>query len=290
MSRKALGKGLSALIPDKPLPVSALPGGNDGVLEVPVQNVHPNPHQPRKDFAPDGMEDLVRSVKKRGVIQPVLVRESKGGFQLIAGERRWRAARQAGMLKIPVIVRKVSDQDSLELALIENLQREDLNPMEAAEAYERLLREFNLTQDEVARQVGKQRSSVANALRLLALPAEVQDYVRQGKLSAGHAKAILSLSRKPGQTAAAREILRRRLSVREAEALVRKAAAGAKAAQRVSPVKDVHLAAVENELKRHLGTQVRIRDKKDKGKIEIEYYSKKERERLIVMLRGSAHI
>jgi ParB family chromosome partitioning protein len=290
MSRKALGKGLSALIPDKPLPVPALPAGNDGVREVPVQNVYPNPHQPRKDFAAHGMEDLVRSVKKRGVIQPVLVRESKGGFQLIAGERRWRAARQAGMVKIPVIVRKVSDQDSLELALIENLQRENLNPMEAAEAYERLLREFNLTQDEVARQVGKQRSSVANALRLLALPVEVQDYVRQGKLSAGHAKAILSLSRKPEQTAAAREILRRGLSVREAEALVRKTAAGAKAAQRVSPVKDIHLAAVENELKRHLGTQVRIHDKKDKGKIEIEYYSKKERERLIVMLRGSAHI
>ncbi len=289
MSRKALGKGLSALIPDKPLSVPLSPASHDGVREVPVQNVYPNPNQPRKDFAPDGMEDLVRSVKKRGVIQPVLVRESKGGFQLIAGERRWRAARQAGMAKIPVIVRTVSDQDSLELALIENQQRENLNPMEAAEAYERLLKEFKLTQDEVARQVGKQRSSVANALRLLALPAEVQGYVRQGKLSAGHAKAILSLARKPEQTAVAREILRRGMSVREAEALVRKAA-GAKGVARAKAVKDVHLSAVEDELKRHLGTQVRIRERKDKGKIEIEYYSKKERERLITMLRGSAHI
>ncbi len=290
MSRKALGKGLSALIPDKPLSVPATAAGRDGVLEVPVQNVYPNPHQPRKDFAPDGMEDLVRSVRERGVIQPVLVRESQGGFQLIAGERRWRAARQAGMMKIPVIVRKVSDQDSLELALIENLQRENLNPMEAAEAYERLLQEFNLTQDEVARQVGKQRSSVANALRLLALPPEVQGYVREGKLSAGHAKAILSLSRKPEQTAVAREVLRRGLSVRETEALVRKGAAGAKRAVRASAVTDVHLSAVEDELRRHLGTRVRIRDRKEKGQIEIEYYSKKERERLISMLRGSAHI
>ncbi len=287
MSRKALGKGLSALIPDKPLPVPAAAAGSDGIREVPVQSVHPNPHQPRKNFAPDGMEELVRSVKQRGVIQPVLVRESQGGFQLIAGERRWRAARQAGMVKIPVIVRKVSDQDSLSLALIENLQRENLNPMEEAEAYERLLREFKLTQDEVARQVGKQRSSVANALRLLTLPAEVQGHVREGKLSAGHAKAILSLTRKPEQNAVVREILRRGLSVRETEALVRKA--GTPRALRRRPVKDVHLSAVEDALKRHLGTQVRIRDKKDKGRIEIEYYSRKERERLIAMLRGSAH-
>ncbi len=288
MSRKALGKGLSALIPDKPLPVPDGAAGSEGIREVPVQSVHPNPHQPRKNFAPEGMEELVRSVKQRGVIQPVLVRESQGGFQLIAGERRWRAARQAGMVKIPVIVRKVSDQDSLALALIENLQRENLNPMEESKAYELLISEFNLKQDEIAIQVGKNRSSVANALRLLTLPAEVQGYVREGKLSAGHAKAILSLTRKPEQNAVAREILRRGLSVREAEALVRKAGTAQRASRR-RPLKDIHLSAVEDALKRHLGTRVRIRDKKDKGRIEIEYYSKKERERLIAMLRGSAH-
>jgi ParB family chromosome partitioning protein len=287
MSRKVLGKGLSALIRDKAAPLTPSEGKGGQVRAIPVHTILPNPHQPRKDFDSAGMEDLVRSVKDRGVIQPILVRESRGGFELIAGERRWRAAQQIGIDNIPAIVREVSDQDSLELALIENLQRENLNSIEAAQAYERLATEFHLTQKEISVKVGKKRSSVANILRLLTLPGEVQGYVRQDKLSAGHAKALLSLTSRPQQVAAAREIVRKDLSVRDAERLVGRITTGRKKSRATKGARDVHLAAVEEELKKSLGTKVRLRDRKGKGKIEIEYYSQKERERLITLLRGS---
>jgi ParB family chromosome partitioning protein len=285
MQRKALGKGLSALIPDRPLVVQA---EGTGVLEIPVQKIFPNPRQPRKSFDPEGIAELVSSVRSRGVIQPILVREGNGGFELIAGERRWRAAKQAGILSIPAIVRKVSDQDSLQIALIENLQREDLNPMESAEAYERLIRDFDLTQEEISRQVGKKRSTITNVMRLLGLPAELKEYVREGKLTLGHAKAILSLPKKSQETTAGREIIRKGLSVRQAERLVQRISAlGEGTTHSRNTTRDVHIQAVEEELKRRMGTKVRILDRKDRGKIEIEYYSKKERERLISILRQS---
>ncbi len=287
MSRKVLGKGLSALIRDKEVSAAELAGGGGRVRTIPLHRITPNRHQPRKDFDPAGMEDLVRSVKGRGVLQPILVRESQGGFELIAGERRWRAAQQAGISNIPAMVRKVSDQDSLELALIENIQRENLNAMESAEAYDRLIKVFGLTQEETAAKVGKNRSSVANILRLLTLPEEVQGYIREEKLSTGHAKALLSLTNGPQQVAAAREMIQKGLSVREAEKLVGALSAGRKRARPAKGVRDIHLVAVEEELKKSLGTKVRLRDRQGKGKIEIEYYSQKERERLIGMLRGS---
>ena len=287
MSRKVLGKGLSALIRDKEVSAAEPAGGGGRVRTIPLHRITPNRHQPRKDFDPAGMEDLVRSVKGRGVLQPILVRESQGGFELIAGERRWRAAQQAGISNIPAMVRKVSDQDSLELALIENIQRENLNAMESAEAYDRLIKEFGLTQEETAAKVGKNRSSVANILRLLTLPEEVQGYIRKEKLSTGHAKALLSLTNGPQQVAAAREMIQKGLSVREAEKLVGALSAGRKRARPAKGVRDIHLVAVEEELKKSLGTKVRLRDRQGKGKIEIEYYSQKERERLIGMLRGS---
>jgi ParB family chromosome partitioning protein len=289
MSRKVLGKGLSALIPDKPILVAKQETGEALVRDIPVQSILPNPHQPRKEFTIEGMEDLVRSVRNRGVIQPVLVRERDGGFELIAGERRWRAAQKAGIVSIPALIRKVSDQDSLELALIENLQRENLNPMEAAESYERLMKEFHLTQEEVSRKVGKQRSSIANALRLLMLPEELKGYVRQDKLSAGHAKALLSLSRPAQQIALGREILRKGLSVRETEARIRRGfpGKGRGASTKKEPSSDVHVQAVEEELKRGFGAKVRIHDRKGKGKIEISFSSPKERERIIALLRDS---
>ncbi len=287
MQRKALGKGLSALIPDKPVTVTASAG--PVVMEIPIQKIFPNPYQPRKDFNPDGMKDLIRSVKSRGLIQPVLVREGKGGFELIAGERRWRAAKKAGITSIPALVRNVSEQDSLEIALVENLQREDLNPMESAEAYERLTREFHLTQEDLSSRVGKKRTTITNTMRLLGLPHELKDYVRKNKLTAGHAKALLSLPGKAQQVAAGREIIRRSLSVRDAEKRVKKIIVEKNRGFKSSPKeRDIHLIAVEEDLKRVLGTKVRIVGKKDRGKIEIEYYSKKERERLISLLRGSA--
>lgn len=233
------------------------------------------------------MEDLIRSIQSRGVIQPILVRRGNGGFELIAGERRWRAAKKAGILMIPAIIRKVSDQDSLELALIENLQRENLNSIEAAEAYERLIREFHLTQDEVSRKVGKKRSSVANTLRLLSLPEEVKKYIRMDKLTFGHAKALLSLPGKAKQIAVAREILRKGLSVRKAEELVRNIISGKNHSKSKTRKADIHLQAVEEELKKCLGTRVKLSDRKGRGRIEIEYYSKEERERLISILRNS---
>ncbi len=288
MKRKVLGKGLSALIPDRPVTMTE----SDGpvVREIPIQKIFPNPYQPRKDFDPNGMKDLVRSVKSRGLIQPVLVREGKGGFELIAGERRWRAAKKAGIIAIPALVRNVSDQDSLEMALIENLQREDLNPMESAEAYERLIKKFHLTQEDLSSRVGKGRATIANTIRLLSLPLELKECVRQNKLTAGHAKALLSLPGKAQQVAAGREIIRRSLSVREAEKRVQKIVSGQNrtSGAALNKGRDVHLSAVEEDLKRILGTKVRIFTKKDKGKIEIEYYSKKERERLISLLRGLA--
>ncbi len=288
MSRKVLGKGLSALIPDKPIPAMQEVSGQEGVREIPVGSILPNPHQPRKEFTEEGMADLVRSVRSRGVIQPVLVRQRGREFELIAGERRWRAAQRAGIVNIQALVRKVSDQDSLELALIENLQREDLNPMEAAESYEQLMREFHLTQEEVSRKVGKQRSSVANALRLLSLPEELKGYLRRSKLTAGHAKALLSLSSPSQQIALGREIIRKGLSVRETENRIRKAASGGVGKTLRKKKSDIHVRAIEEELKRGFGTKVRIHDHRGRGKIEIVYTSPKERERLITLLRETA--
>jgi len=283
-----LGKGLSALIPNQPAIINKV--GNRMIRDIPVDQILPNPHQPRKDFDPEAMADLVRSIKKQGVIQPILVREGSGGFELIAGERRWRAAKSAGIIDIPAIVRNVSDQDSLEMALIENLQREDLNPLDSAEAYERLIKEFHLTQEEISLQVGKQRSTITNILRLLSLPDEVKSSVKQNKLTMGHAKAVLSLSKKPQQISLGREIIKKGLSVRQAEQAARRMNAGRPGNRPKTKAKEIHLTAVEDELRRSLGTKVQIVDRKEKGKIVIEYYSKKERERLISMLRGSVSI
>ncbi len=280
-----MGKGLSALIPNKPTVVKE--AENRGIRDIPVDQILPSPHQPRKDFDPEGMADLVRSIKKRGLIQPILVREGNGGFELIAGERRWRAAKQAGIINVPAIVRNVSDQDSLEMALIENLQREDLNPLDSADAYERLIKEFHLTQEEISLSVGKQRSTITNILRLLSLPAELKLYVKQNKLTMGHAKAVLSLNKKPQQISLGRKIIKKDLSVRQAEELARRMNTGHQKTAPSTKAKEVHLTAIEDELKRCLGTKVKILDWKEKGKIVIEYYSKKERERLISMLRGS---
>jgi ParB family chromosome partitioning protein len=287
MQRKVLGKGLSALIPHKPVPVTKPDG--PVVRDIPTQMIFPNPYQPRKDFDPNGMKDLISSVKSRGLIQPVLVREGKGGFELIAGERRWRAAKKAGITAIPALVRSFSDQDSLEIALIENLQREDLNPMESAEAYGRLIKEFRLTQEDLSSRVGKGRTTITNTMRLLSLPQELKEYVRKNKITAGHAKALLSIPGKAQQIAAGREIIRRSLSVRDTEKRAKKIIVEKSGGSKSFPKeRDIHLTAVEEDLKRVLGTKVRIVSKKDRGKIEIEYYSKKERERLIAMLRGSA--
>jgi ParB family transcriptional regulator, chromosome partitioning protein len=277
--RPALGKGLSALIPDVPEPV------RPGVLEVDVDRLSPNDHQPRLQMDDAKLDELAASIKANGVIQPILVRRSGEGYQIIAGERRWRAAQRAGLRTVPVVVREVSagDKQVLELALIENLQREGLNPVDEALAYQRLTSEFSLTQDQIAAAVGKDRSSVANFMRLLKLPDEVRGDLASGALSTGHARALLALNDPAAQRQGAREVIARGLSVRETEALVKRMAAAPAATSprpATEPAKDVHTRAAEDRMRFALGAKVRISRRGKGGRIEIDFGSEDELNRL----------
>ena len=277
--RPALGKGLSALIPDVPEPV------RPGVLEVDVDRLSPNDHQPRLQMDDAKLDELAASIKANGVIQPILVRRSGERYQIIAGERRWRAAQRAGLRTVPVVVREVSagDKQVLELALIENLQREGLNPVDEALAYQRLASEFSLTQDQIAAAVGKDRSSVANFMRLLKLPDEVRGDLASGALSTGHARALLALNDPAAQRQGAREVIARGLSVRETEALVKRMAAAPAATSprpATEPAKDVHTRAAEDRMRFALGAKVRISRRGKGGRIEIDFGSEDELNRL----------
>ena len=284
--RPALGKGLSALIPDAPAETPR-PAPN----EVDIDLLAPNEHQPRQQFDDARLEELAASIRARGIIQPILVRRQGNSYRIIAGERRWRAAQRAGLLKVPVVVRDVpegSGEQLLELALIENLQRENLNPLEEAAAYQRLADQFGLTQEQIAAAVGKDRSSIANMLRLLKLPEEVRSDLTSGAISMGHARAILALADAAAQRHAAREVIARGLSVRDAEALVRRLARGTQEPEvgrtpetkPVEPVKDVHTRAAEEKMRFALGTQVRIVRRGDRGTIEIDFGSEGELNRI----------
>ena len=266
--RRGLGRGLGALIPSVPATMAEERSGDGS--SAPIASIRPNPQQPREGFSEEALEELTASIRENGLLQPLLVRRSNGGYELIAGERRLRAARRAGLDHVPVTVREADDRQSLELALIENLQREDLNAMEEARAYRRLGDEFGLSQEEIARRVGKQRSTVANTLRLLLLPDDIQSQIENGTLSAGHARSLLGLESSSDQRDTARKVVDRGLSVRETEQLVRSHA-------RASLPEDADLRALESELTRALGTRVRIRPgRKGGGRIEIEYYSDEE--------------
>ncbi|HEY3346635.1 MAG TPA: ParB/RepB/Spo0J family partition protein [Nitrospirota bacterium] len=282
--KSSLGKGLGALIPQGQAAAAAEAAGR-GILEIELTRITPNIHQPRKTFREEGLADLAASIKSNGVIQPVVVRKKDGGgYELIAGERRFRASMVAGLKKIPAIIKDVAPEGVLELALIENIQREDLNPVETAEAYERLIKESEYTQEQLAERVGKERSTVANFLRLLALPSEIKRDLAEGALTMGHAKALLSLDAAHKQVAIRREILARGLSVRETEALVRKMKSPVKVVRK-KPA-SAQLAMLEDELKRKLGTKVHIKNRGKGGKIEIEYYSADEFERILDLIRG----
>ncbi len=284
--RPALGKGLSALIPDAPEPLALAP------VEVDVDRIEPNQLQPRSQIDPARLDELAQSIRASGLIQPIVVRKIGDRFQIIAGERRWRAARQAGLARVPVVVRDVAPDDSralLQMALIENLQREDLNPIEEAAAYRRLIDEFQLTQEEIAAVVGKDRSSVANHLRLLKLPDEVRREVAAGTLSMGHARALLALADEAEQRRVAREVVVRRLSVRETESIVKHAVeartpAPARPLQSPQPSSDVHTRAAEERLRLALGTRVRIVRRGARGRIEIDFVSEDELIRLYELL------
>jgi len=280
VQKKGLGKGLGALIPD-------FDEAKDSPrLEVDVGRIVPNPLQPRRLFDEAKIDELAASVREKGILQPLLVRRGRDGYELITGERRLRAALKAGLREVPVVVREASDQEALQLALIENLQREDLNPIEEATAYRRLQEEFQLSQEEIAEKVGKSRPAVANSMRLLLLPQEVQQELARGKLPAGQARALLGLERAPLILAAAREVIGKGLSTRATERLVAHLKLGRRRKREGTPSGDPHLRAVIEDLQRSLGTKVRLlhRANSGRGKIVIEYYSAADLERILQMV------
>lgn len=288
--KKGLGKGLGALIsvnldapPDTSSASEAIPE-EARILALDPQAIHPNPKQPRKAFDEESLQELAESIKRDGIQEPVIVRKNGDVYELVSGERRVRAAIMADLETIPAIRRNVSDSDMLKLGLIENIQREDLNPIELAQAYQALLQEFRWTQEQLADGLGKKRVTVTNTLRLLQLPADIQGYVVDGSLTMGHARALLALPTPDAQRAAARKVIMHGLSVREAEKLA--APPAPKTKQR--PAKDPNIVQLEDELRGLLGTKVSIRSaKQNRGKIEIEYYNLDDFERILRLVRGA---
>ena len=280
--KKGLGKGLGALMGD-PIEESA---SKSPYQLLPLHKVEPNPGQPRQDFDPEALQALADSITQHGVVQPLSVRPLENGYyQIIAGERRWRAARLAGLAEIPAVIMDADDRKTMELALIENLQRQDLNPVEEALGYRTLLEEYGLTQEETANQVGKSRPAVANALRLLALPEQVLEWLRDGSLSAGHARAVLSLKTAALQLQAAQKIRALGLSVRQAELLCKNMEAEPKPVKPVTLAVD-YVAECEKNLSKHLGRGVKIINGKRKGKFELEFYGQEDLQTLLDALMG----
>jgi ParB family chromosome partitioning protein len=282
----ALGKGLGALIPDADTGLDA----SGDFFFCDINLIRPNRFQPRHQFSEGDLEELTGSIRTQGVLQPLIVRKSEPGFEVIAGERRLRAARRAGLTQVPVVVKAVSDDKLLEISLVENIQRENLNPIEEAEAYHRLITQFKLTQDQAAERVGKSRSAVANFLRLRQLPDQIKASIVAGGLSMGHARALLGTENSAQQLTAWRAVMARGLSVRETEELVRRLKAEKKS-PRVSlkSSEAVYLTSLAEELARHLGTKVTIRKSGRQGRVEIEFYSNDDLERLIARLRQIKH-
>ena len=292
--RKALGKGLGALITGAADAATernrsdeaVLQGTGQRVLEIPVSSVEPNPHQPRTHFDEASVEELAQSIRERGIIQPISVRQFGDGFQLIAGERRLRAARVAQLATVPAIILDVnSDEELMEISLVENVQRENLNPIEEARAYRALMEECYLTQEEVAQRVGKERSTVANTLRLLNLASEVREALMKGQISMGHARALLGLDDERSQTSLCAQAIDRGLSVRRVEEMVRqKREPGGETPKPKPRTADPHILSIEEDLQRRFGTGVNIKRSGDRGRIEIEYYSNDDLERIIEIL------
>lgn len=283
MAKTGLGKGLGALIGSRPAAISASPktaataeDGGERVHRLELESIVPSRMQPRKEFAPDALQELMDSIRAHGIIQPLIVRPVDGRHELIAGERRWRAAKELGLTDVPAIIRSSSDLEVLELSLIENLQREDLNPIEEAQGYARLAEEFGMRQEDIAQKVGRSRAAVANAMRLLDLHAQIQTWLNQDLLSVGHAKVILGIKSQDEQLSVAETVLRRKATVRQTERLVARqlGAAGARRrhARSTSHLNPAAVADLQERLQQHLGTRVTIHHGEKRGRIEIEYY------------------
>jgi ParB family chromosome partitioning protein len=283
LQKKGLGRGLSALIPG-----AVEPKQESANLEIDVDRITPSLFQPRRAFDEGKIQELASSIRNQGIIQPLVVRPKGEQFELIAGERRWRAAMKAGLSRVPVVIREANDQEALQLALVENLQREDLNPIEEANGYRRLQEEFQWSQEEMADKVGKSRPAIANSIRLLALPAEVQQEVTSGNLPAGQARALLGLQAEPLIISACRQVIAKGLSTRDTEKLVRYLRLGRRR-RREAALVDPNLRSIVAELQRVLGTRVRLLPKAraTRGKIEIEYYSLPDLERIIQTITGN---
>ena len=287
MAKSGLGKGLGALISVSPALRSPEPTAGEQVQQVPLARIVPSPLQPRREFAREALEELVDSIRQRGIIQPLIVRPVRDNYELIAGERRWRAAKQVGLNEAPVIVRQASDLEVLELSLIENLQRADLNPIEEAHAYARLANEFGMHQEEIAQKVGKSRTSVANSMRLLDLDPQIQTWVVQELLSVGHAKVLLGLKSQEDQRVMAEKILRQSSTVRTTERMVARhlgRLAGTRRKKQAVQISSASLSDLENRLQQHLATHVAIHHGEKRGKIEIEYYGEDDLDRVITAL------
>ena len=284
--KKGLGKGLGALM-NADAVTTVTSDVLSSAIELKISQIEPNQNQPRCEFNPDKLQDLADSIKKYGVLQPIVVKKLDNGFyKIIAGERRWRASKMAGLLKVPVLVRDYDDQETMEIALIENLQRDDLNPFEEARGYKELMDVFGLTQEQVAQKVGKSRSAVANSIRLLTLCDEIKEMVLKKDLTVGHVRALLSTDNEGVQLMAARKIVVEGLTVRQAEALI-KSLLTVKKAKKKNPVDEElrrYLNSLEKKLSDSLGTKVKIQNKKNRGKIEIEYYNNEDFERIMKII------
>lgn len=286
--KRALGKGLSALLPNRPEAAAATesePGS--GLLHLPIEQIEPNPLQPRAVFQADRLNELAQSIRENGIIQPLVVRKAGNRFQLIAGERRWRAARLAGLDRVPVVVQEFAEDRLMEVALVENIQREDLNPIEVAQAFERLNKQFKLSHEQIAQRTGKDRTTVTNLLRLLKLPGDIQILLAEHRLSTGHARALLGLEDPEAQIEVAGRITSEGLSVRQVERLVQRMNEPREAKPAEEAVVDPNVRAAIQELERKLGTRVRIVPKSEqRGRIEIEYYSIDDLTRIYEMIVG----
>jgi len=281
--RMALGKGLGALLPEfgQAEPKTLLYCG--------IEEIIPNRSQPRKHFDESKLQELAESIKEKGILEPLIVRRTDQGYELIVGERRWRAAQKAGLKEVPVMVKEVEGREVLEISLIENLQREDLNPIEAAEAFKHLIEEFNLSQEDLSKRIGKDRTTITNTLRLLKLPLEVRNQLLQNRITSGHARAILSLESKEKQKELCALIIKKGLSVREAESIAKRWAEKPK--KSITPVKprgdlESQLSSLQDSMRKYLGTKVHITQKGKRGKIEIEYYSYEDLERIVEAILG----
>lgn len=290
MAKKSgLGKGLGAILSDKydSQALDIVPNSDDSqIVELKIVDVEPNKDQPRKEFDKEKLDELADSISKHGVIQPIIVTKQGSIYQIVAGERRWRASKQAGLKKIPAIIRNYDEIKIMEVALIENLQRENLNPVEEALGYKSLMETFSLTQDKISERVGKSRSAIANSLRLLNLPDKVLSMLEKGEISTGHAKVILSVSNKNEQIQVAELIFERKMSVRETENYIKNKSKTKKSGTSVSSEVKMAIKEMENAFSKYLGTKVKIKDSNGKGKIEIAYYSHDEFERLMELLKN----